>query len=250
MSAVDEYRETMLARMDAALVAYSTNSPLVHSAQEIIPEYSTELLEALVPIIESRDEWDCLEVVERIAMPRYEHLMLPAAVLQKQLNELDFLPESHVGFKQSMLHYESLRSYASDSRVPAIPVPGQSFHPIHLAIIIVTETAYTMTELTMFNAIDAEIIGWLKSTSYQLIDVEMFDHLTIHPEDGVRIARLGFLLKTMHLSNLLPYIELIERYPDGEQRVTGLLASGTTRRVQIEAVLNGQVSTSISEGAL
>lgn len=250
MDAAKACRDALLARMDAALVAYSPNSPLVHSAQEIVHDYSTETLEALVPILEACDDFDCLEVVERITMPRYEHLMLPAAVLQKQLNALDFLPESHVGFKQSMLHYESLRCYASDSRVPEIPEPGQEFHPIHLAIIIVTETAYTMTEITSFNAIEAEIIGWLKSTSYQLIDEELFAHVTSHPEDGVRIARLGFLLETMHLSDLLPYMELIERYPDGEDRVTGLLASGTVRRVQIEAVLNGQVSTSISEGAL
>lgn len=235
-----------------------TKFSLGEAAQEIVKDYSEELLEALLVIFEEGITYDCVEMIDAINMPRHEHMMLPTAKLHQQFkssgfllsSHASFLPETHIGFRRAMRYLNSLKSYADDRRVPAVPEAGYPLHPIHLAIIMVTEATYILTEITEFNGVDEGIIEWLEGSSYRLIGEELLEYIYTHPENGIRLARVGYLLETMNLEKLLPYVAIMEKNPDTEDQITSLLSSGTIRLAQVEAVLNKTIAAPLSEGTL
>jgi hypothetical protein len=235
-----------------------TKHSLGEAAQEITKDYSEELLEALLVILEESNSFDRMEVIEEINMPRYADLMLPAAKLHQQFKKIgfllssdaSFLPDTQIGFRRARRYLASLESYADDQRVPAVPEAGYPLHPIHLAIIMVTEATYILTEIAEFNGVDEGIIDWLEGSSYRLVSEELLNYIHAHPENGIRLARVGYLLETMKLGELLPYVDIMEKNPDTEDQITSLLSSGTIRLAQVEAVLNKRVTAPLSAGAL
>lgn len=220
------------------------------SAQEIAKDYPDELLEALLMIFRDGDPYNPMEIVDCINMPRYEHMMLATAKVHQQLTKSDFLPGCSIGFRRTMRYVQSLQSYKLDDRVPAVPESGYPLHPIHLGIIVVTEALYMLLETTEFNGVDEGMIEWLEATSYKLISDELLNYISTHPENGARVAQVGYLLETMRLDELLPYVGIMERSPDTEKQITGLLSNGTTRLTQVEAILSGEIKAPLSEGTL
>lgn len=234
-------------RIDLLFTSHMRKVSTGESAKDIARSYSTELLELLLLIFndDDMDEYGLVDVVELISMPRYSEYMIPAAKLRQQLK-----PTITLSLRDSIGYIKHLSVYASDPRVPVAPENGYPVDPINLALIMVAETTYVLCETTDFNGIHHQIIEWIEGTTYKVISDELVEYLSQRPQNGRMLALLGNLMETMLLDELLPYIAILEQYPERQERLFALLSQDGVRSAQVEAILSESVASPFSGGVL
>lgn len=248
----DAHRAQLLERTARSLDEYAAKGH-DFSMRAVTPEYSdysTEMLEHVVRILEGEEYYDGVELINDI-WHGYDHgRMLTTVKLHQQLNAMNHYPNSHVGFRQCRFHLDALLSYGTDVAIPRYPIGGAAVHPKHLALLVVTDVVHVLCSTNLSFNLDDEPFDYMSKDAYRLTDEELVEHLLNNPELAERTARLVFSLKTLRFDVLRPFVNLMSEHPEDEERIIDLLEKGHTRDIEIRELLTGRTIPALAEGVL
>lgn len=218
-------------------------------ARAAVAGYSSELLEHVLRIFSVSNELVSIQLINRICMPEVNEALIPTAKLHQQVTALPSYAGKQLRINDLMDFLRSLRHY-DDGRIPPCPQPDEPISPVHVALYIITETADTLHYDHGFNFIREDIMKWVEPGMHRIVDESLLQRLTTKPDSAERIAKLALAMKTLHMSELEPFLHLMERHPEGDDRIIDLITTGATRPAQIEALLTGNSIPAVSNGIL
>lgn len=246
-------RVQLLERVSHALQGYAAKGHVfsMETAVMEINDLPTEQVECVLRILEDGTYYDGVELISDICALWHRHRIPAIMKLHQQLNEMNHYPDAHIGFRQCRYHLDALVSYGTDVSIPSHPVTGEAFHPVHLALLIVTDAMYVLSEIDFdFDANGDEPFERMGEKAYRLNDDALVEHLTSNPEQGERTARLVFSLKTLRFDALRPFVDLMAERPEDESRIIELLENGHARDTEIRELLAGRTIPALAAGVL